>query len=399
MKFSSILLLIFTMTSYGQVAFEKGYLIDNQGEKIDCLIKNTDRFDNLSSFSYKLKEDGEIIFGNISNVKEFGIGGFIKYTRASVSIDRSPMLDYTKAPKFSSETLFLKVLVSGRTTLLRYFEGETKRFFFKVGENNLEQLVYKKYYLNESQIQENNHYRQQLLLALPCENLPDSKLRKLKYQEDELISFFEAYNVCVGSDYIRYKEAKKKLLFNVKVRPGINFANFNINQTRSDRADAEFDLGSTFRIGIEAELYLNFNRNKWSILFEPSYQKFPDREATVLASAVTTDIASFSYSTIELSFGPRHHFYLNNDSKLFFNLLFSISLAQNSQITFNERVGFEIPNNSGFSAGLGYSFKDKYNIELRYNLPENPLNDVLLWDSTFTNFSILFGYTLFNTKK
>ncbi len=39
---------------------------------------------------------------------------------------------------------------------------------------------------------------------------------------------------------------------------------------------AEFDFGSqvNFRIGIEAEFIRGFNKNKWAIICEPTYQSF-----------------------------------------------------------------------------------------------------------------------------
>lgn len=394
--------LFFMVGLHAQVTFENGYFINNQGERINCLIKNKGKTTSPSSFEYKLNENSRIIEGGILNVQEFGIGQNIRFKRKEVLMDKTPILDYNGEPKFENKTLFVKVLVEGKASLFVYTTNSLSRFFFERLDKNIEQLIFKTYYVTHNQIRKNNHFRQQLLTSLKCDALSIPDLKNLEYKEDELISFFEKYNQCAGGITKSYKRKKNKTLFNFKVKSGINFSNFEIDQIMSDRADAKFDLGTTLKIGFEAEMYLNFNKHKWSILFEPTYQKFPDREQIVSGDAVSTDITSFTYSTVNLAFGPRHHIYLNDKNKIFLNVLYNIVIsAKSSGVNFNQRTDFVIPNDMRLSVGGGYSFKDKYNIEFRYDFPANPLNngDVPLWNSTFTNFSIILGYTIFDSKK
>ena len=42
MKAMSFVLFLFTINLFAQVKFEKGYFIDSQNKKVECLIKNKD---------------------------------------------------------------------------------------------------------------------------------------------------------------------------------------------------------------------------------------------------------------------------------------------------------------------------------------------------------------------
>ncbi len=57
-----LLLLIITilhLEGYSQITFEKGYIIDNSDQKIECLIKNIDWIFNPVNLEYKISEDSE----------------------------------------------------------------------------------------------------------------------------------------------------------------------------------------------------------------------------------------------------------------------------------------------------------------------------------------------------
>ncbi|WP_205635394.1 hypothetical protein [Flavivirga aquatica] len=80
---------ILSINCYSQISFEKGYYINNAGQKIDCLIKNIDWDNNPTSFEYKELESSKIKMTNIKFVKEFGVYHVSKYIRSKVNIDRS----------------------------------------------------------------------------------------------------------------------------------------------------------------------------------------------------------------------------------------------------------------------------------------------------------------------
>ena len=54
MKSLTVIMLLFLIVteSFGQIKYEKGYFINNENKKIECLIKNKDWKNNPSEFSY-----------------------------------------------------------------------------------------------------------------------------------------------------------------------------------------------------------------------------------------------------------------------------------------------------------------------------------------------------------
>ena len=60
MKKLLLILLAFTLQLFSaQIKFEKGYLITNNGERKEILIKNKDWLNNPTEFTYKIAESTE----------------------------------------------------------------------------------------------------------------------------------------------------------------------------------------------------------------------------------------------------------------------------------------------------------------------------------------------------
>ena len=135
MKLNFVILLFcfITVRAFGQITFEKGYIIDNNNRKVECLIKNSDWKNNPKEFDYKLSDNDSPKKGNLSTIKEFSVPGVMKFIRVDTKIDRSPMdesvLSDSINPDWSSERLFLKVLVEGKASLYFYQEDLFWRFF------------------------------------------------------------------------------------------------------------------------------------------------------------------------------------------------------------------------------------------------------------------------------
>lgn len=110
-KLLFLILVLGTTYSYSQIKFEKGYLIDNENHRIECLIKNYDWKNNPVEFDYKLSVQDVLQKGNSFNVREFGIIGISKFIRVDTKIDRSSeeltTLSTQRNPDWSEERLFL----------------------------------------------------------------------------------------------------------------------------------------------------------------------------------------------------------------------------------------------------------------------------------------------------
>ena len=146
-----ITLLSVVLTGYAQMAFEKGYFIDNSGVRTECEIRNMGWRYNPVEFEYRLSADGVIGKKNISEIQEFRIeDARLHYMRFSVDIDRSDQnsekVSAVRNPEFSRETLFLKVVVKGGASLYAYEEFGLLRFFYAIDGGGLKQLIYKQFY-------------------------------------------------------------------------------------------------------------------------------------------------------------------------------------------------------------------------------------------------------------
>ncbi|MGL4629962.1 MAG: hypothetical protein ACRCVT_02055 [Leadbetterella sp.] len=134
-KFNLLLCLAFyTVCTYSQNTYKKGYVVDLNDKKIDCYIKDIDWGYNPKAITYKLALDDSILSGDFSNIKEFGYDSTLKYKVYDVQMDRSSSeidkLSDKRNPTFVSEKLFLKVLVEGDAFLYSYEESGLIRFFF-----------------------------------------------------------------------------------------------------------------------------------------------------------------------------------------------------------------------------------------------------------------------------
>ncbi len=401
-----VMIILTSINSYSQIIFEKGYFINNANEKIDCLIKNIDWSYNPTDFEYKLSENSTILKNNIKNTKEFGIYDISKYYRAIVDIDRSSEnlndLNTNKKPEFKKETLFLKVLIEGDKTLYTYTESNLKRYFYNKDDLTIDQLVYKKYKVSKNLTAENNYFKQQILNNLKCTSIDIKRIKSLSYSKKSLTNLFLDYNKCVNPNYTSYYKKQKKDAFKVTIRPRFNSSSLSLENPKSSiLKNVDFGNKSGFGIGIKLEYILLFNKNKWSISLEPTYQSY-ESEKTSDANNVAGGVlvSSVSYSSIEIPFTLRHYFFLNNDSKIFISASYILDINSGDVIDFKRgdnsdfnTVKIHSGNNLAF--GVGYKFYNKFSLELRQQTTRNVLNNINSWKADYKTLSIILGYTIF----
>jgi hypothetical protein len=394
------IIFFFSTQLFAQINFENGYFIDNNNQKTTCLIKNIGWRSNPESFEYKLSKDGETKTANISNTQEFGVANSL-YQRKTVQIDRSSKrvseLSHNRNPDFKEETLFLKVLVQGNGVLYSYTDKNLESFFYTVNDSNVEQLVYKKYYINTTQITENNLYKQQLLNSLSCKDISKNDISKLSYNVQDLTKLFIDYNTCINPDANFTTVKKKKDLFNLSVRPGIFTGNFEVTKGYIPNIityEVDFGTISGYRLGLEAELILPFNKNKWSIIAEPTFHTF--KSETISLGDYPKNV-TMDYKSLEIPLGIRHYFFLNQKSKIFANISFVYAMNLNSTLEY-ERNGyvkeFDISRGSNFAYGFGYNYLDTYAVEVRYNANRNILSSYLLYGTNLNSLSLILSYNL-----
>ena len=383
-----LLIIIFNLNCYSQISFEKGYYIDNNDERINCLIKNNDWKNNPTEFEYRLSENDETKKKNIESIKQFGIDNGSKYIRKTLKIDRSSEtlneLSKDRNPIFKEEELFLKVLVEGKANLYLYEERNFIRFFFSSENSDTEQLIYKSYKNKDEKIGKNNSFKNQLWNNLKCPEFNIRKVENLDYRKNDLIDFFAEYNACHGEKNINYEEKQKKDLINLNMRAGFN------SSSLSATGIPDFDNQFTFRFGVEAEFIMPFNKNKWSVIIEPTYQYYKSKQE------LTNQSVEAIYNAIEIPVGIRHYLFLNENSKVFINgaLIFNVT-TNNSTIDFEFGPDLNIETSHNYAFGVGFKHNDKYSLELRHHTSRDLLTKYRNRTSDYRTFSVILGYSLF----
>lgn len=113
---------LFTAPLFSQIKFESGYFINNNNEKVNCLVRNVDWESNPVSFDYKLSEESKVENAGIETVKEFGIGTEVKFIRATVNMDKSSdvvnELSDNRNPVFVEETIFFSINCRRKSNLV-----------------------------------------------------------------------------------------------------------------------------------------------------------------------------------------------------------------------------------------------------------------------------------------
>lgn len=217
-----------------------------------------------------------------------------------------------------------------------------------------------------------------------------------------MVRFFTEYSKCHQKDVIHFEPRQD--LFNLTLRPRLNSSSLTIRNTVLDQRDVDFGYNEHFGFGLEAEVILPFNRNKWAIAIEPTYQNFKSRKTKTTNNVSGWKlIATADYNAIEFPVSLRHYFFLNHNSKIFINasfLIFILDLPSKSFVEYKRADNstlnfFKIDSRNNPAFGAGYKLNDKYSVEVRYQTERELLGRYPVWNSDYKTFSVIFGYSLF----
>jgi hypothetical protein len=280
--------------------------------------------------------------------------------------------------------VFLKVLLEGKGSLYLFEDQEIRRFFYSVDKGEIFQLVYKKYQVDKNHVGENNYFRQQLFNVFNCPDTSIDDLKRISYNRKDLLDFLISYNECKQAEYAYFKLKDKKDLFHFTLRPGMKMITIDfIEKNFAESTEFRISGGTGIRFGAEFETVLPFNKNKWSLFIEPSFQ---------IMDAVGPNI-SVEYQSIEIPFGFRYYLFLNDRSKFFANISYLVDIPLNSTLRFRN-ADFNISKSTNFGFGIGYKYNEKYSVEIRYNTERDILSDFILFDAQFSSFSFIAGYSI-----
>ncbi|UKB82796.1 PorT family protein [Chryseobacterium sp. MEBOG06] len=358
-------LILFPSLFYSQINFEQGYIINQKGEKINGLIKNYDWRNNPTIIEYKQTENDKTENLQTIDLNEFSVGS-IKYIKAKVLIDRSSSnlqsLSGTKDLNSKEEVLLLKTLVDGKISLYKYNDQYVTRYFYKKeNEDTFNQLEYKEY-LESDRLIKNEQYKHQLKKEFSDNgNITSSDIERLVYKENDLKKIFLNYN---GLEDVN---DKNKNDFHIYLKPGVGFSSYKILTPSNDNTINEYKKNSiAYRFGVELEYVLSFNKGKWALISEPTFQS-----VNYKINDYNDKNFEIKYSSIQIPLGIKYNIFLNQKSKIYVvGSIFYDLILNNSKV-------FTVDNNSfsgGDSAfymtfGAGYNY-DKFGVEFKWgNVP------------------------------
>jgi len=370
------------------VKFEKGYFISSDSQRTGCFIKNIDWGDSPKSFQYKLGINDVVQKGELENVVEFGIDSGATFVRAKVKIDYvladETFLNSNRNPSWIEETMFLEVLVKGAASLYMYKQNHFRQFYYQKGDSVLDPLVTKRYYDEAGKLTTNFSYRQQLWNELKCSSLSLDYIGNLKYKEADLTEFFNRYNTCKDPNYEVNVKKKRKDALSLKITPGLSLSSLAARDFTQKIGNDRL----SFRLGAELEYLAPFNKNKWGLVLEPTFQYYKFQLAR------TGLKYNISYWTIELPVGIRHYLFLRKELKLFANGLFILNMKNQQFKKEADITKMEIKTGSNAAFGIGLASR-KLSGELRYSLKRDVITSYIKTTARFTNVSFVVGYKIF----
>ena len=396
--FSFLISLLFSATTFAQITFEKGYYIDQNGQKVECLIKNEGWINTPSSFEYKLSPEGDVSILRKNNFKTLVINDAFKFETHTVPFDASSKaianLSYERRPDLKDTKLILSVLIEGKATLYEYADGDKRAFFYKKDNAALQPLIYNVYTNENRVILYNNRYQQQLMTDLSCGNLSEKRMSRIDYKAGDLKSFFRNYNTCEGGTNVEFNESKKAV-FHLKAFAGAynGSAVTDLSGITFFRNGIESESNWSPTFGIELEYVFPFNKNKWSMFIAPNYSSYEgESQFDDLSSSRKYNL---EYSAIQLPIGFKHYMFLNDTSKIYLSGAAVIDFLLDAKGSGNYNVSKDrFSTSMGVALGVGYSY-DKYSIEARYIPNRELLENASQSSIKLRQFSITVGYTIF----
>lgn len=384
-SFTLLLIIILPALSFSQIVFEKGYIVNNDGQRIECLIKNYEWRNGPNKVEYRYDDTSPVESAGVTDIKGFGVSNF-KYESHAVNIDLSSKalnnLSADKDPIFEESTVFLRVLHEGDASLYLYQDREL--YFFNVDSSEVTPLIHKKY-ITENRVMTNNTFKSQLWTSLKCKDITINDIEKTNYKAADLIRLFKKYNDCKGTNHITYEKHKKRDAFNLYINAGGRFSSFRMNHSNNKSQNVNFPNAINFTFGLDIEYVLPFNKNKWAVIVRPVFQSYYAEDPR------TNYNNTVDYQSVEISTGIKYNFFLSDVSKL---SLTGTYMA--FDIPINSSIGhLEVNTTHNLNFGFGYAFRNRYSVEIYYGTSRGLLRDYVFYSSSYQTVSLVLGVNIF----
>ncbi len=404
MKYLYLLyLILLTSVSFSQSKFEKGYYIDNKGNKKEGYIRLIDfeKINEIDKLDFKSSKSSKNDKIDLTTINEIGIGSELKLIKVSLQIDD---INFYKDYKVGKEldlkniTAFLNVEIEGKASLYSFASSFGKKFFYKLSDQDkgIVQLVYKKY-LSEDNVKVNTYFRNQLFNDVKCENQVFNDFLNLEYNKEQLLKVFKNFNDCRISNSITYRNRFEKS-FKTHIS---GFLGMNLISNPSL---------STLTYGGEFEFV--FPSEKLSFFIRAEYESFRSEEMNVYFSAGgairNEDTFKANAKSLDIIIGPRYNYIISKNHKVFFSTGIGFS-EQSGSITASRKLilsgvddtiyplqKYELKPSSFFYLGVGYLFHERFGIDLSYDTNKTIYEDEnTLFKLSYSNIGVNFRFVFY----
>ena len=229
--------------------------------------------------------------------------------------------------------------------------------------------------------------------SLQCADISMGDIENTEYKSDGLVKLFKAYNQANNNYSVSSEDSvkTKKYLFNLSLRPGITLSSFSVKNSETPAISASFGNKMGVRFGVEGEFVMPFNKNKWALLIEPTFQSY--KASAKNGYGETYDA---NYKAIELPIGVRHSFFMSDKSKIFVNVSYLFNFELGSTFQSNNESYLELKaSKNGLQYGIGYAHNRKLSVEFRVEPNRDLLYNYVYWYSNYTVYSFILGYKIF----
>ncbi|MBQ4184236.1 MAG: hypothetical protein II652_04755 [Bacteroidales bacterium] len=344
----AFIILAASLNIKAQVVFKPGYIVDNQGVKTECQIKDYGWLFSPERVVYKLSEESDEVTATVRDLSAFGVQG-ADYIRREVSVDISPIsldnLSVNRMPEYEKRTVFLKVLHQGEVSLYEYYKDHPL-YFYDMGGGVIP-LVYKKYQESKNgTIRTNAGFREQIKQFPGAANLSRSKLESLDYTASDLLLLFGEAPEPV--------EKGRDMDFAVLVGGGISSFDYKVIKS---------GIGHCEYLGFELESYLPFAARRFSVAVQPSLQfAYGEIEYRKYSGAMEKNQIKVFDLSVPLT--VRYNIYLNQKSRLMIDALVGYDFPLNRGC-FLLNKDYKYVGSFRIGGGLGYRY-GHLRAELRY---------------------------------
>lgn len=383
--FKSVLLYLFILaglSSNAQTNYKPGYFINREGKRMNCFIRTDDLNRTPTSFFYKASQTSPVKMVKAAQVKRVEVTDGVAYEWQKI---------FTMPSDYRTElddSLFLKLIVKGDAELYAFEGFEKTIFFFSKGTETSRLLP------PPDSGSDEKRFVQILKDSLNCDNLIESDFTTLEYTSKKLMTLFIRYNVCKKTSYFKIETKKERDYFNVYLKPGISLRSLNIAYINNNNPySTQYGVRPSFTFGLEGELMINHIKNQLSFL---AGAEFISYSASENEGSVASKV---DFSSVEIPIGLRQYLQLSPTSKVYLNVFYLVNLSFNSEVNFNsseQQIHFDLNQYLfSYTAGLGYSYNNRWNAELRYYFPLEFFPREIYWQSNLSGVTLTIGYNLF----